>query len=53
MMRMSGVWVEKQRSCFLKSIPFPSERKTTDVLDVCVMNLISVGFERLTNTALR
>ena len=30
MMRMSGIWVEKQRSC-----------------------LISVGFERLTNTALR
>ena len=53
MMRMSGVWVEKQRSCFLKPIPFPSERKTTDVLGVCIMNLISVGFERLTNRALR
>ena len=53
MMRMSGVWVEKQRSCFLKPIPFPSERKTTDVLGVCIMNLISVGFERLKYTALR
>ena len=32
---------------------FPSKRKTNDVLGVCIMNSISVGFERLTNTALR